>query len=65
MDEKEFRQGISDGANVIYQCRERGMTCKIATDGTGELITIVETISRDRTLLAPLIIYKGVAHFIE
>jgi len=63
MDEKGFRQGISDRAKVICQRRERGMTGKMATDGTRELITVVETICGDGTVLSPLIIYKGVAHY--
>jgi len=63
MDEKGFRQGISDRAKVICQCRERGMTGKVATDGTRELIAVVETISGDGTALTKLIIYKGVAHY--
>jgi len=33
------------------------------TDGIQELITVVETISSDRIALSPLIIYKGVAHY--
>ena len=63
MDEKGFRQGVSDRAKVICLRRERGMTGKMATDGTRELITVVETISGDGMALAPLIIYKGVAHY--
>jgi len=40
-----------------------GMTGEIATNGTRELVIAVETIFRDRRLLPPLIIYKGVAHY--
>jgi len=39
------------------------MTGKMATNGTRELITVVETISGDGIALSPLIIYKGVAHY--
>ena len=58
MDEKRFRQGEFDRAKLICQRRERGMT---ATDGTRELITVMEAISGDGAVLSPLIIYKGVA----
>jgi len=34
MAEKGFRQGVSDRAKVICQRRERGMSGKMATDGT-------------------------------
>jgi len=63
MDEKGFRQGVSDPAKVICQRRERGMSRKIATNGTRELITVVETISGDGQVLFPLVIYKGVANY--
>jgi len=63
MDEKGFRQGVSDRAKVICLRQERGMTGKMATDGTRELITVVETISGDGMALSPLIIYKGVAYY--
>lgn len=39
------------------------MTGKIATDGTRELITVVETISGDGVSLPPLVISKGAAHY--
>ena len=45
MDEKGFRQGISDLAKVICLYRGRGMTGKLATDGNREMITVVEAIS--------------------
>src|SRR5205807_9029630 len=63
MDEKGFRQGVSDRAKVICLRRERGMTGKMATDGTRELITVVETISGDGEVLFLLVIYKEVAHY--
>jgi len=44
MDEKGFRQGISDQAKVICLRRGRGMTGKLATDGNREMITVVEAI---------------------
>jgi len=37
VDEKGFRQGISDRTKVIVRWRERGMTAKVATDGKWEL----------------------------
>jgi len=63
IDEKGFRQRVSDRAKVICQCRARGMNGKMATDDTRELITVVETISGDGIVLSQLIIYKGVAHY--
>ena len=54
MDEKGFQQGISDKAKVICVHRQRGMTGKMATDGTRKLITVVETISGDGVSLPPL-----------
>jgi len=63
IDEKGFRQRISDRAKVICQRRECGMTGKPATDVTRELIPVVETISRDRTTLSPLTISKGRANY--
>lgn len=63
MDEKGFRQGISDKAKVMCLRRERGMTGKMATDGIRELITVVETISGDGVSLPPLVIYKGAGHY--
>jgi len=63
MDKKGFRQGVSDRAKVICQYQELGMTRKMATDGTQELITVVETISEHGAVLSPLIIYTGVAHY--
>ena len=63
MNEKGFRQGVSDRAILIGQRRETGMSGKMATDGTRELITVVETISGDGQVLFPLVIYKRVAHY--
>jgi len=63
MDEKGFRQGVSDRAKVICQGQECGMTGKMATHGTRKLITVVETISGDRAVLSLLIIYKDMAHY--
>ena len=63
MDEKGFQQGISDKAKVICVHRQRGMTGKMATDGTRKLITVVETISGDGVSLPPLVIYKGASHY--
>ena len=59
MDEKGFRQGISDRAKVICQRRPRGTTGKVAQDGNKELVTVIETISGNGTVLPPLIIFKG------
>jgi len=63
VDEKGFRQGISDCAKVIVRWRERGITAKIATDGKRELITVIECISGDRQVLPPMIISKGAGHY--
>ena len=63
VDEKGFRQGISDRAKVIVRWRERGMTAKVATDGKRELITVIECISGDGQVLPPMIIYKGAGHY--
>ena len=62
MDEKGFRQGISDRAKVICLRRGGGMTGKLATDGNREIMTVVEGISREGIVLPPLIIYKGAEH---
>jgi len=63
MDEKGFRQGISDRAKVICLYRGRGMTGKLATDGNREMITVVEAISGSGIVLPPLVIYKGAGHY--
>ena len=63
VDEKGFRQGISDYAKVIVRWRERGMIPKVATDGKRELITVIECISGDGQVLPPMIIYKGAGHY--
>ena len=63
MDEKGFRQGISDLAKVICLYRGRGMTGKLATDGNWEMITVVEAISGSGSVLHPLVIYKGAGHY--
>ena len=63
MDEKGFRQGISDKAKVICVRREHGMSGKMATDGNRELITVVETISGNGIALPLLVIYKGAGHY--
>ena len=56
MDEKGFRQGVSDRARVICRRLPRGMSGKVAIDGNRELITVIETISGDGIVLPPLII---------
>ena len=63
MDEKGFKQGISDRAKVICLRRPKGMTGKVAMDGERELITMVETISGDGIVLPPLVIYKGAGYY--
>jgi len=63
MDEKGFRQGISDRAKVICLRRGRGMTGKLATDGNREMITVVEAISGEGIVQPPLVIYKGAGHY--
>jgi len=65
MDEKGFRQGVSDRAKVICQRWERGITGKIATDRIRELITVVETISGDRGVLSPLIIWGSISIWVH
>ena len=65
MDEKRFRQGISNREKVICLRQERGMAGKMATDGTQELITVVESISGDGMALSLLTIYKGMAHYMR
>ena len=39
------------------------MTGKLAEDGNRELITVIETICGNGTVLPPLIIYKGVKRY--
>ena len=63
MDEKGFRQGISDYAKVICLYRGRGMIGKLATDGNQEIITVVEAISGSDSVLPPLVIYKDAGHY--
>ena len=59
MDEKGFRQGISDRAKVICRRRARGATGKVAQDGNKELSTVVEAIDGIGNVLPPLVIFKG------
>ena len=58
-----MKKDFDKESSVICLRQERGMTRKMATDGTRELITVVETISSDRMAFSPLIIYKGVAYY--
>ena len=51
--------GKSDRCKVICGRRGRGMTGKLAQDGNRELITVIETICGDGSVLPPLVIYKG------
>jgi len=62
-NEKGFQLEVLDRAKVICQCRERSMSGKMATNGIRELITVVETISGDGQVWFPLVIYKGIAHY--
>ena len=39
------------------------MTGKLAPDRVGELITVIETICGDGTVLQPLVIYKGAQRY--
>lgn len=63
MDEKGFMMGRSDRCKVICGRRGRGMTGKLAQDGNRELVTVIETICGNGTVLPPLVIYKGTKKF--
>jgi len=57
-------QGISNPVQVMCLSQERSMIVKIATDGTRQLLSVVETMDGEGVALSLLIIYKGVAHYI-
>ena len=63
MDEKGIMMGKSDRCKVICGRRGRGMTGKLAQDGNRELITVIETICGNGTVLPPLIIFKGAKRY--
>lgn len=48
---------------MICGRRGRGITGKLAQDGNRELITVIETICGNGTVLPPLVIYKGAKHY--
>jgi len=55
--------GKSDRCKVICGRRGRGITGKLAQDGNRELITVIVTICGDRSVLPPLVIYKGAKRY--
>ena len=59
-DEKGFIIGNSTRVTVLCRSNRRNPT--LLKDGTRELITVVETILADGTVLPPFIIFQGKSH---
>lgn len=60
-DEKGFLMGRSSRVKVI--CKRGRKNTRKTQDGKREIITVIETVSAAGTLLPPMIIYKGQAHY--
>ena len=61
MDEKGFMMGIAQRCKVV--CRRRRRIPRFTQDRSRDWVTIVEAISADGFALRPLVINKGVAHY--
>jgi hypothetical protein len=61
MDEKGFTLGLANRAKVVARAGRRPP--RTTHDGTRELITVIETCGANRTMLPPMVIFKGTAHY--
>src|SRR4051794_9556045 len=62
MDEKGFLLGVSAKCRVV--CRKGRKNPKYTQDGNRELITVLECVSAEGVVLPPLIVTKGMNHYI-
>jgi len=60
MDEKGFEMGKSKRATVIVQRGRKNP--RVTQDGNREMVTVLETISAEGKVLAPMVVYKGASH---
>ena len=63
MDEKGLQMGKSARVKVI--CVRGRRSPPLQTDGDRELVTAIETIAADGTVLPPMLIYKGKAQYTQ
>ena len=62
MDEKGFLLGLAQTSKVI--CSSQGANrFKLLDDGNRELLIVIESVSGNGCVLPPLIIYKGLHHY--
>jgi len=62
MDEKGFLLGVSAKCRVV--CRKGRNNPKYVQDGNRELIIVLEYVSLTEVVLPPMIVTKGVNHYI-
>jgi hypothetical protein len=62
MDEKGFLLGVSAKCRVV--CRRGRRNLKYTHDGNKELISVLEYISTEGVVLSPLVVTKGINHYI-
>jgi hypothetical protein len=62
MDEKGFMLGIALKVKVI--CRKGRKNPRYTQSGNRELVTVIEAISADGSVLPPMYIYKGSLHLL-
>jgi hypothetical protein len=61
MEEKGFCMGVALRCKVI--CRRSRRIPRLTQDGAREWVTVIEAVSGDGKTLRPMVINKGVAHY--
>lgn len=61
MDEKGFMMGLAAKAKVL--CRRGRRNPRVTHDGKRELVTVIETVGADGSVLSPFVINKGAGHY--
>jgi hypothetical protein len=62
MDKKGFLLGVSAKCRVV--CRRGRRNPKYTHDGNRELISVLECVSDEGIVLPPLVVTKGINHYI-
>ena len=63
MDEKGFMMGLAAKAKVL--CRRGRPNPRVTHDGKQELVTVIETVGADGSVLSPFVINKGAGHYMD
>jgi len=61
IDEKGFIMGVAAKAKVL--CRRGRHNPRVTHDGKRELVTVIETVGADGSVLSPFVINKGAGHY--